>query len=125
LHRDSLVDAKFFLEVVNMAIKPIDMQIMMPRVNEMSRIQNDEQQRSNASQQNVVQMTEKQSDSNTRQVNSREETHDTAIREKPQNEKRQSQQQEKENKHDDKEETRQQRKDNKQKISGTIIDIRV
>jgi hypothetical protein len=124
LQRDFLVDAKFFLEVVNMAIKPIDMQIMMPRVNEVSRIQNDEQQRSHASQQNVVQMTEKQSDSNTRQVNSREETHDTAIREKPQNEKRQSQQQEKENKHD-KEETRHQRKDNKQKNAGTIIDIRV
>lgn len=70
-----------------MAIKPIDMQIMMPRVNEMSRVQNNEQQRTQASHQNAVQTTEKQSESNTRQVNSREETHNTAIREKQQNEK--------------------------------------
>ena len=54
-----------------MAIKPIDMQIMMPRVNEMSRVQNNEQQRTQASHQNAVQTTEKQSESNTRQVNSR------------------------------------------------------
>jgi alanyl-tRNA synthetase len=54
-------------------------------LDEMSRVQNNEQQRTQASHQNAVQTTEKQSESNTRQVNSREETHNTAIREKQQN----------------------------------------
>ncbi|NLG88954.1 MAG: hypothetical protein GX494_07015 [Clostridiaceae bacterium] len=107
-----------------MPIKPIDMQIMMPRINEMSRIQNEEQQRIQASQQVAAQTTVKQFENNTRQVNSREETHNTAIREKQQNEKRQSNQQDKEN-NPDKEKTLQQREDNKQKPLGTVIDIRV
>jgi len=107
-----------------MAIKPIDLQVMIPRVNEMSRVQSDEQQRILASHQNTVQMTEKQSESDMRQVKSREEAHNTAIRDKQQNEKRQSQHQDKKNK-PGKEGKLQQREDNKQKPAGTTIDIRV
>ena len=58
------------------------MQVMMPRVNEASRIRNDELQRGQAMQQNAVQSAEKQSEDNLKQVKHREETQKTAIRER-------------------------------------------
>jgi hypothetical protein len=105
-----------------MAIKPIDLQIMMPRVNEMSRIQNDELQRNHAAQQSAVQSTDKQSENNLKQVTSREETQKTAIREKQEGRK-QSSGQGKESEEDDEQDKKQ--NPDKQKLSGRTIDIRL
>jgi len=78
------------------AIKPVDLQIMMPRVNEVSRIQNDEQQRNLAIQQNKVQTMEKQSENSLKQVNSREDSQKVVIQDRQQKEKRESKQSKKE-----------------------------
>jgi len=67
-----------------MPIKPIDMQIMMPRVNEVARIQSNEQQHNLATIQNNVQAGEKQSESNIRQVNTRKNDEKTIIKDKSQ-----------------------------------------
>lgn len=105
-----------------MAIKPIDMQVMMPRVNEVSRIQNDEQHRSLAVAQNKVQNTEKDSENSMKQVNSRQEAQKTMIRDKQQKEKREGKQQSKEKKSNDGESGQ---KTDKNKTSGRTIDIRL
>lgn len=73
-----------------MAIKPLDLQVMIPKVNEVSRIRTDEQQRELAIQQNAVEASARESENNLRQVNSREQTHEAAIRERNEKGKRQS-----------------------------------
>ncbi len=105
-----------------MAIKPIDLQVMMPRVNEVSRIRNDEQQRSQASQQSAVQSTDKQSENELKQVNSRKEAYKTAIRERQEKQKQQSQQKN----HDDEAEEQEKKQNEKmENPSGRTIDIRL
>lgn len=106
-----------------MPIKPIDMQIMMPRVNEVSRIQNNEQQHSLATLQNKVQTNEKQLENSIRQVNSREEDEKKILIDKHQKNK-QSNKKDSSEKHEENEE-----KENK-KLSdvnktGRTIDIRL
>ncbi len=106
-----------------MAIKPIDLQVMMPRVNEISRIQNDEQQRSLATQQNKVQTMERQSENSVKQVNSREESQKVIIQKRQQKEKRESRKSKKEKQP---QEEKNQQSPEKGKPSGkTTIDIRL
>lgn len=106
-----------------MAIKPIDLQVMMPRVNEISRIQNNEQQRSLAIQQNKVQTTERQSENSMKQVNSKEESQKVIIQERQQKEKKESRQNKKEKQQ---QEEKNQQNPGKGKPSGkTTIDIRL
>lgn len=73
-----------------MPIKPIDMQIMMPRVNEVARIQSNEQQHNLATIQNKVQAGEKQSENSLKQVNARKDDEKTIIKDKSQKNKGQA-----------------------------------
>lgn len=106
-----------------MSIKPIDLQVMMPKVTEVSRIQNDVQQRNHAMQQSTVQSTNKQSESNLKQVVSHEEAQKTAIRERQEKEKQQSKRK-KTDKQSDEEEDGDVRA-SKETTSGRTIDIRL
>ena len=63
-----------------MSIRPIDLQVMLPKVADVSRIQVNEQQQSLAAMQSKTQSVEKQSEENMRQVNSQKELHKTLIR---------------------------------------------
>lgn len=106
-----------------MPIKPIDMQIMMPRVSEASRIQNDEQQHNHAALQDKALASNKQAENSTNQVNSREDDEKTIIKDKRQKNKGQSSEKD----------SREQQEENKEKhnnelnisASGRTIDIRL
>jgi hypothetical protein len=106
-----------------MALKPIDLQVMMPRVSEASRVQNNQQQRNHAIQQSTVQSMDKQVDDNLKQVRSREEAHQIAIRERQERERRQSKQDGKDA--ESGEEREKGKKQDHKATPGRTIDIRL
>ncbi|NLY17975.1 MAG: hypothetical protein GX045_03250 [Clostridiaceae bacterium] len=107
-----------------MPIKPVDMQIMMPRVNEVARIQNNEQQHNLATIQNKVQTSEKQSESSLRQVNSRKDDEKTIIKDKSRENRGQAGKKYSKARQEDNKEKRNNKKDNIN-TSGRTIDIRL
>lgn len=110
-------------EVVMMSFRPMDLQTMIPKVSEVSRIQSAGQQRGLAIQQSAVQSTEKQSESNLKQVISREEAQKTAIRDQQEKQKQQKKQRDKEESTE--KDKKKQQDETEQTLSGRTIDIRL
>lgn len=108
-----------------MPIRPVDLQVMIPKAVDVSRIQANEQHHNLAVSQNGAQSIEKQSEQDLKQVNRREELHKTLIRDDNErrgnksNQKHQNQQ-----KQPDKKEAKQS-KTYEKKILGNTIDIRL
>lgn len=65
-----------------MSIRPVDYQIMMPRVNELARNQNEQQQRVIAHAQQQADNSVKQAEQNTRSVHSQDEANKVNNQEK-------------------------------------------
>lgn len=75
-----------------MSIKPIDFQVMIPKTGEVSKIQNDQQQRNHAMEQQQTTVNQHKSQDNVNLVHSREDAQKAKIsekQEKKQGEKRQ------------------------------------
>lgn len=106
-----------------MPIKPIDMQIMMPRVNDVLRVQNDEKQHNLATTQNKVQTSEKQSESSLRQVNTRKDDEKTIIKDKNQKNRGQSGKKYGKAKQEDSKDNK--NSENNDNTTGRTIDIRL
>ncbi|NLK68152.1 MAG: hypothetical protein GX283_03205 [Clostridiaceae bacterium] len=107
-----------------MPIKPIDLQVMMPKVVEVSRIQADEQQRNIAMLQNKVEDVETQSEKNIEQVNSREDTYEVSINNQNRGNRREPQKHNKKKKPDEKD-TEKVSDITKNPTSGNFIDVRL
>mgnify|MGYP000109072249 CR=1 FL=1 len=65
-----------------MSIKPVDLQVMVPKSNEISRIHNEQQQKNTAAQQQQASNVEHTADENLRQVHSQENAQQAKIKEK-------------------------------------------
>lgn len=105
-----------------MPIRPIDLQVMIPKVVDVSRIHANEQQQNLAALQSKNQSVEKQAEDSMKQVNRQNELHKVSIRDKNERKGRESQQ----------EDTNQQKKKNNEnqniynnKTPGSTIDIRL
>lgn len=73
-----------------MSIKPVDMQVLMPKALEVSRLQNDEHGRNQAMIQQQAGATQNKVEENLKQVYSREKTQEARIREKRERQERES-----------------------------------
>ena len=69
-------------EVVDMSIKPIDFQVMLPKAIEVSKVHSDEQHKNQAVQQQQTASTQHSADRNARQVHSQESVQEARIRER-------------------------------------------
>jgi len=96
---------------------------MVQRVNEVSRIQNNEQQRALAYQQGALRVAREQSEISMNQVKQSEETSNVAIRERNEKQKQQTDNKKKKGKPGDKREESKSR--SKNVPSGSTIDIRL
>jgi len=107
-----------------MSIRPIDLQVMLPKVADVSRIQVNEQQQSLAAMQSKTQSVEKQSEENMRQVNSQKELHKTLIRENYERKGRESKQKDRQDQQEG-HENKKRSKTYDNRVSGSTIDIRL
>lgn len=107
-----------------MSLKPIDLQVMMPKVVEVSRIQADEQQRNITAPQNSAEAVEKQSEKNMEQVYSREDTYEASINNENRGSRREPQKQNKENSTEEGDKKKLSNK-NDGSTSGHFIDVRL
>ncbi|NLX76801.1 MAG: hypothetical protein GXZ01_05420 [Clostridiaceae bacterium] len=107
-----------------MAIRPIDLQVMIPKVADVSRIQANEQQQSLAALQSKAQSVEKASEESMRQVNSQKELQKTAIRDNHERKGRESKEKGKKNRPEGKNAQKHQDVYSR-KTTGSTIDIRL
>ncbi|NMA65996.1 MAG: hypothetical protein GX957_07105 [Clostridiaceae bacterium] len=106
-----------------MSIRPVDYQILMPKVNEMAKIQNSDQQKQVGHLQLQAENSIEQADRNIKSVHSRRETEKTVINEKQQERKNNSKP-----KQEDEEKKQKQKKETisvKKGGIGSNIDIRL
>lgn len=107
-----------------MPIRPVDLQVMIPKVVDISRIQADEQQHNLAMLQNKAQSVAKQSEESLRQVNAKERTHKALIKNDNKKKGKEQRQQNRQGQPEGKEAEKQSRVYNKT-ISDSTIDIRL
>ncbi|NLY42489.1 MAG: hypothetical protein GX066_00615 [Clostridiaceae bacterium] len=69
-------------------MKPIDLQVMMPRTMDVSKVQNEFHQRNYAVQQNISHSLQQQAEQSTRRINSVDKSFEVKIREKNEERKR-------------------------------------
>ena len=109
-----------------MSIRPVDFQIMMPKVNEVGRVQSEQQQRQVGHEQHQVDSSVRQADHNTKSVHSQDEANKAVI-----NEKQKDRNKKKSQKRPDEEEDKLENKDSIEKKDGRLpqerhtIDIRL
>ena len=104
-----------------MAIKPVELQVMLPKTAEVSKFHNDEQHKNLALQQQQVSSFQKKSESNMRQVYSQDRMHGLAIKEKREKE----QKNDREGRKKDKKTLENSRKKDVEQIKTSTIDIRL
>lgn len=107
-----------------MPIRPVDLQVMIPKAVDVSRIHANEQHHNLAAAQSKIQSVEKQSEENMKQVNSQKETEKIHIKENHERKGRESRQEEKQSKPEEKE-TKKKPKAYDKKVPGSTIDIRL
>ena len=81
-----------------MSIKPIDLQVMLPRTNEVTKIHSEEQQRSQIQQQGQANLTKQKVDDSLRQVHSQDKAQEAKIREKQEKERQEKRKEKKKDK---------------------------
>jgi len=69
-----------------MSIRPIDLQVMLPRTSEVSKLHSDEQQKSQTQQQMQADLTQEKVDTSLRQVHSQDKVQEAKIRERQEKE---------------------------------------
>ncbi|MDK2798553.1 MAG: hypothetical protein PWP27_123 [Clostridiales bacterium] len=110
-----------------MSIKPIDFQIAVPKTSEISKIQNEDNQKYYTNQQHVSSFVQEQANHAMKRVNATDKSYEGKIRDKNKEESKKHSSQ-KENRKERKEE-QENDKDKKQNVSkpskGNIIDIHI
>jgi hypothetical protein len=103
-----------------MSIKPIDFQVMLPKVTEVSKIHNDERNKGVLLQQQQAATIKNKSEVNIRQVHMQEKAQEARIREKQEKDKNSKKEEKKKNKgnYDNKKET-------DVELKTSFIDIRL
>lgn len=108
-----------------MSIRPVDYQILMPKVNEIARNQNDEQHRLVGHAQQQAESATKQADQSTTIVHAQDEAHKASIREKQKERNKQQNQKEGQKKEDQETKNKQENKGSKLPQERRTIDIRL
>lgn len=103
-----------------MSIKPIDMQVMLPKTSEVSKIHSAEAYKNQVQQQQQAETTQHRVENSMRQVYSQDRTYEARIKERE--EKRQGRDKNDESKNKEKEKTK---NDNEIGEVSSIIDIRI
>jgi len=104
-----------------MSIKPVDIQVMLPKTSELSKIYNDEQHKSQVLQQQQASSFQHKAEDNLKSVHSQSEAHEAKIKDK-QEKNRQNRREEKEKKNDKENDGK---KNSKPGIRTSTIDIRL
>ncbi|MCR4434470.1 MAG: hypothetical protein QHH06_00900 [Clostridiales bacterium] len=104
-----------------MSIKPVDFQVMFPKIMEVSKLSNDEQQKNQVLQQQQSSLVEQKADNDTKQVHTREKLQEARIRDKQEKEQQERKKEEKKRDKNDNSKNKDLKLENK---TGTI-DIRL